>query len=345
MAKKAYYLMLNNLCKYYKKWCCKFVLVTNFKIMRTARSIRYLLFLVVVTGCVDDPVLISGYKTENIVVIVMDGPRYSETGGDSLSQHIPFLGGLLSKKGVINTNFYNNGVTKTIPGHTAIMTGNYQEINNGGDEIPLFPSIFQYWIESNSNDSTKAWVISSKDKLEVLANSQEFGWEDKYNPLTDCGISGLGSGYRHDSITYRNVINVLNVNQPQMLLVNFREPDYSGHKGDWDKYLAGITEVDNYISKIWNYLERDPNYSGRTTLFVTNDHGRHLDNIVDGFVSHGDNCDGCRHIFLYADGPDFKEGYSTNINRELIDIPATIGELIGVDLPNGSGIIMTELFK
>ena len=70
-----------------------------------------------------------------------------------------------------------------------------------------------------------------------------------------------------------------------------------------------------------------------------------VDNILDGFYNHGDTCEGCRHIFLYAFGPDFKRDLIVRTKRELIDIPATIAELMQFSLPGSRGRVMTELFE
>ena len=277
----------------------------------------------------------------------MDGARYSETWGDTTHQYIPNLVNEIARKGVVCHQFYNNGHTYTVSGHAAITTAIYQEIDNGGMESPQYPSIFQYWLESNDKDSTSAWIISSKDKLEVLADCNVEMWKGKNNPSTNCGIDGLGvgSGYRHDSLTYMKTIDILSHFHPQLTLVNFREPDYSAHNGDWDNYVNGIIETDKYIYKIWQFVESDPIYSGKTTLFVTNDHGRHLDGVADGFSGHGDNCEGCRRINLFAIGPDFKKGYLSGVSRNLIDIPSTVAELLNFRIANNQGEVMKEIFE
>lgn len=285
------------------------------------------------------------FNTENVVIVIVDGARYSETWGDSTHQYIPNLDNVLAHQGVVNTAFYNLGGTWTIPGHTAIMTGHNQVISNSGQELPQYSSLFQHWIKKYNKDSTDAWIISSKDKLEVLADCQDPEWYGNYNPSTDCGINGLGSGYRHDSITFQNAINILSDHQPKLVLLNFREPDFSGHAGNWDNYLQGIIDTDQYIADLWDFIENDPNYSGSTTMFVTNDHGRHLDGISGGFTSHGDNCDGCRHITLFATGPDFKNDIIVDSERDLRDVAATTAALLGLEMPNSSGQVMIELIK
>jgi phosphopentomutase len=125
-----------------------------------------------------------------------------------------------------------------------------------------------------------------------------------------------------------------------LLLINLKDPDYYGHVNNWSAYLNSIKKSDEYVFKLWNTIQQDPEMAGKTTLFVTNDHGRHTSN----FQHHGDDCQGCRHIMFYAMGPDFKKNVKLSVNRSLIDIHATISELM--NLSNYSqGNIMTELFK
>lgn len=82
----------------------------------------------------------------------------------------------------------------------------------------------------------------------------------------------------------------------------------------------------------------------RTTLFITNDHGRHLDGHKNGFINHGDGCEGCRHIALLAMGPDFKKDVVIGNQGEMIDISKTISRMMGFDMPTSKGRLLNELF-
>ncbi|MBL7899317.1 MAG: sulfatase [Crocinitomicaceae bacterium] len=305
------------------------------------------IFLSLFIACRKDPAPGNQFKTENVIIIVVDGPRYSETWGDNTHQYIPHLANDLFPHGTIFSTFSNNGPTYTTAGHTAITTGFYQEINNGGNELPMHPSLFQYYLKNTGKDSTAAWVIASKDKLEILRNCSDETWNNKYLPSTDCGINGggIGSGYRHDSITFNQTISILSTYHPNLVLINFREPDFSGHQNNWNNYLQGITDTDYYSWMIWNYLQTDPFYANKTSLFITNDHGRHLDTVSVGFASHGDSCEGCRHINLFAAGPDFTKNTVQTQMREQIDIPATIAYMLKFRMEGTEGKIMYELFE
>lgn len=308
------------------------------------RSAVLFVLLLVLYSCKKDTPS-REYQTENVIIVVIDGPRYSETWGDSTHRYIPRLAQEMAQEGVVYTQFFNNGPTYTLAGHTSISTGYKQEIDNTGAEFPENPSIFQYWNKKYPSSDNSSWIISSKDKLEVLSNTKDSVWTDKYTPSVSCGENGLSSGSRHDSITLKEAIRVLNDYHPRLVLVSFREPDLSGHNKNWDDYLKGIKSSDEYAYRIWKHIQSSPFYKDKTTLFITNDHGRHLDNVADGFASHGDNCDGCRHIFLYAFGPDIRKGAIVDTPRELIDLTATISELLNLSPEKDKGDVMLELFE
>lgn len=308
---------------------------------------RYLYFIFVITlfiSCCELEKKERHYKSENIIIIVVDGARYSETWGDSSHQYIKYLANEMADEGVIYTNFYNKGETKTIPGHTAITTGHYQRIDNTGAELPGRASLFQIWRQQYSQNSKRAWIITNKSKLEVLSNCEYPEWKDSFIPSTACGKSGLGGTDMSDSLTCVKSLDILSNYHPKLMLINFAEVDKRGHANDWEGYIDAIQKSDEYIYQIWNYINSDIMYKDKTTLFVTNDHGRHLDSIADGYISHGCNCEGCRHLLLYAFGPDFMKGEIIDTPRELIDITATVSEILHIDTVLGYGEILTELF-
>lgn len=292
-------------------------------------------------SCSSNQVL-RGYKTKNVVVIVVDGPRYSETWGDTMHENIPYQW-MLRSQGVFFENFLNTGETKTTPGHTSICTGVNQVIDNGGQELPHYPSIFQYWMKTHKKSASDAWIIASKDKLEVLANCESASWNGKYRPSTDCGNNGLGSGYRPDGLTTSAAIYHLGKDHPQLTLINFRNPDYAGHTGDWNAYLAGVKSTDSLVNVLVEFLNNDPFYKDRTAILITNDHGRHLDGVADGFKSHGDGCAGCRKISLLAIGPDFKAGTIASKVYDQRDIATTIAQMMHFSMPTSDGKSISEL--
>ena len=219
-----------------------------------------------------------------------------------------------------------------------------QDINNAGQEYPMQPSVFQCWRKETGSPSTSAWIITSKDKLEVLSDCSNSLWKGQYRPSYNCGISGKGTGNREDTATWNTAKKILEQYHPKLVMLHFKEPDISGHNGNWQGYLDGIRSSDSLLYELWKFLQQDSIYSGKTTLFVSNDHGRHLDPVKDGYVSHGDSCEGCRHINCFAAGPDFKKNVLLDSKHCQQDIPATIATMMGFQLPVSEGKAMEELF-
>ena len=277
------------------------------------------------------------HNTKNVIIIVIDGPRFSETWGDPTHALIPNLTNNLGPLGNHYSWFYNQGPSITSAGLTALTTGRYQRMKNDGSELPKSPSIFQLYLNQTRKDPRSAQIITSKAKLSILADCTDGNWRGRFNPL-------VNAEDREDSVTYKLAINSLIQDQPNLMLIHFRGPDAGGHAGDWTAYLNSIIETDEYVWDLWLFLQGHEIYKNNTALFVTNDHGRHLDHIKEGFVSHGDNCEGCRHISLFAIGPDFHKGNTPNDRRELTDIAPTIAELLGFQMPHSEGKILSELF-
>lgn len=297
------------------------------------------------TSCENDKVE-RVFHTKNVIIVVIDGPRVTETWNEPGRPNIPFQSAMLNE-GVLLENFRNEGLTWTMNGHSAITTGNHLSINNGGTEMPDFPSIFQLFRRQHCLDSNDVWLVASKGKLEALANCNDSLWMNKFMPSTNCGIGagGVFSGYRDDSTTFEVVMDVMANHHPRLMLVNFKEPDVSGHQNDSTAYIQGIIDTDVYVQKIWHFIQNDPVYANNTTLIITNDHGRHLDGVSSGYGGHGDNCEGCRHITMLGLGPDFKQNTIIKDKYNQTDLTATIAEILGIDMPQCQGSPITKLYR
>ncbi|MBF9238036.1 sulfatase-like hydrolase/transferase [Hymenobacter sp. BT683] len=286
----------------------------------------------------------KGLRTKNVIIVVIDGPRYSETW-DSIPGLIPNMATRLKPRGVLFSQFYNNGFTYTNSGHAAITTGIDQAIDNFDQELPQQPSIFQLWRKATGKPATAAWLITSKDKLHILANTLNPEWKDQLPPSLDCGVGGPGTGYRADSLTLVAAKRILTQHKPNLVLINFMEPDGFAHAANWPNYVRGIARDDKYVMELYDFLRRNKAYRNNTTLLITNDHGRHLNSVPPGWVEHGDGCEGCRHISLLALGPDFKKGRTIKEPHTLLDIPSTVAYLLGFPFAQGQGKPIEALFK
>ena len=275
-------------------------------------------------------------SAQNVIVVVIDGARYTETFGDG-NTNIPHMYDDMRPNGYLYTDFRiaNAGQTKTNPGHASILTGTWQQIDNNGIERPTNPTIFEYIRKEDENPPSDCYAVTGKDKLDILTYSVSTGYGSAF------GGTWVGDDDRNDALTYSKVISVMQNDQPKILLINFAEVDAAGHSGDWNNYITAITNADNIVYQLWQTIQSGTyGYTPEnTTMFVTNDHGRHTG---DDWKDHGDNCDGCEHIMLLAIGRNVAPGIENSDIHYQIELCATIGDLMGFDTPQSVG---TSLYQ
>ncbi|MFQ6617190.1 MAG: alkaline phosphatase family protein [Fidelibacterota bacterium] len=278
-------------------------------------------------------------KTENVVVVVIDGARYTETFGDTSHSFIPSMHSI-SLEGSIVDSFYNDGYTYTRRAIPAIWTGAWTEVrdtvvNNISTQYTVLPTMFEYFRKQKGIRSDKVYyVLKFIVNLWLMSYHQEYGPE--YWPV-------YHSSGQDDEDVLNEALSLLTLKQPKLLYVYFADVDHHGHSGVWESYTQAIQRVDSHVGILWSKIQESSNYRNRTAMIVTNDHGRH-DDEHGGFQNHGGDDEGCRHIMLLAVGPDFKKGYTSNKYRTIRDIAPTIGYLLGFETEYSTGEVMRELF-
>jgi hypothetical protein len=277
--------------------------------------------------------------SQNVIIVVVDGARYSETFGAG-DTYIPHLYNDLKPLGTLYTNFridYPSGNTETCSGHSTIVSGTWQNIDEEGNQRPTRPTVFEYLRKEDGNPDSDCYAVTGKDKLDILT----------YSSYSDYGLDyggiWVGDDDRDDDVTYPKVISVMQDYHPKILVINFAEVDYKAHYFSWDEYLTALSDVDSYIYELWQHIENgDWGYTPQnTTIFITNDHGRH-DDQHGGYEDHGDGCDGCTHIMLLALGRNIPAGVTVDETKWQRDIAPTVGELLDFQTPLSTGTSLLE---
>jgi hypothetical protein len=291
--------------------------------MVVLRNLKLLLFLIFFSAVA---------AAQNVVIAVIDGARYSETFGAE-TMYIPNIWNTLRPQGTIWTNFRNEGLTKTDPGHATIASGVWQKIDNVGTLRSADPTIFEYFRKYTGATEQSCAVYSGKPKLEILTYSRNLDYGKTYK-----ASFFLAS---NDRSVFDSITTTMTKNHPRLVLINFPSVDAAGHSGNWDAYLAAIRHADSLVYALWQLLQQDSVYHNTTTLFVTNDHGRH-DDAHGGFSNHGCDCEGCRHILLLTIGNKIPAGVTITTKHTQCDIAPTVGELLAFPTPLVEG---TSLLK
>ena len=275
----------------------------------------------------------SNLSAQNVIIVIIDGARYSETFGAG-DKYIPHLYNDLRPKGTLFTNFRiaDEGETTTNPGQASILTGTWQVIKNDGTERPNKPTVFEYFRKEISSKATDCFIVAGKKKMEALSYSNFPGYGPNYGASTNCFDA-------KDDEVFDSLLFIMDKFHPKLMLINFPTTDTKGHSGVWSDYVNTLTNADRLVYQIWQKIQNDPFYKNNTTIFVTNDHGRHNNNFKD----HGDNCEGCEHIMLLAIGKYIPEGIIVSELHHQIDIAPTIGKLLGFRTPFTKGIDLFDV--
>jgi hypothetical protein len=282
---------------------------------------------------------VSAYETERVVLVIIDGLRYTEGLGDPEHRFTPRMAEL-ANQGALVADFTNNGFTYTSRAVPAIWTGGWTNMNNFSDSTcngssnsySSLPSLFEYY-RKHLNRPASDCVYSL---LELCS------WKGSFHPEFGPDYWPLyhTAGITDDDV-WQETRQILSDLAPHLLVMYFADVDHGGHSGNWDEYTRNITIADSLVGELWDTLQADPLYADVTTMLVTNDHGRHTTN----FSGHGDSCIGCRQIQLLALGPDVNAGLTSDIPRVIPDITPTIGALLGFDTELATGTAMLELFS
>ena len=79
---------------------------------------------------------------------------------------------------------------------------------------------------------------------------------------------------RHDAYTFRVAMDHLARHKPRVLYLALGETDDWAHDGRYDRVLETLTRTDQYLKELWEWLQAQPEYRGRTHILITTDHGR-----------------------------------------------------------------------
>ncbi|RMF08294.1 MAG: T9SS C-terminal target domain-containing protein [Candidatus Neomarinimicrobiota bacterium] len=281
----------------------------------------------------------SQSSSRALVLVIIDGARYSETFGDSLRSHIPRLDSI-AQSGALATEFYNDSLTYTSRAIPALWCGSWTDVQDtvyqgGSTQYTKKPTIFEYFRKQTGADTSQCQYV-----LKYVPSLWLPSFRPDYGPAYWPRFVSQGSS---DRMVLENALNVLEQDHPQLLLVYFADVDHAGHSGDWSAYLQAIETADSCVGALWSALQSDPFYANRTDLLVTNDHGRH-DDQHGGFQGHGDGCDGCRHILFLAAGPDIQPGVYTAVYHRTPDFAVTACALLGLTPEYATGSVIDEIF-
>ena len=131
---------------------------------------------------------------------------------------------------------------------------------------------------------------------------------------------------------------------PSLLWITLHDIDIA-HSGTYSMYIEGIRRSDRLCAEIWKGIESEPEYAGRTTMFILPDFGRDSDTDPggNGFQHHRTGDPLSRTTWMMALGPGVRKGVVIDRPVESIDLVPTLGALLGFDARFAQGRALSEI--
>jgi len=131
---------------------------------------------------------------------------------------------------------------------------------------------------------------------------------------------------------------------PSLLWITLHDMDIA-HSGTYSLYLDGIQRSDRLCGEIWKMIQSEPEYAGKTTLFILPDFGRDSDTDAggNGFQHHRTGDPVSRTTWMMVIGPGIRENVVVDRPVESTDLVPTLGSLLGFSARRAQGKPLTEV--
>ncbi|WP_263373269.1 alkaline phosphatase family protein [Granulicella aggregans] len=131
---------------------------------------------------------------------------------------------------------------------------------------------------------------------------------------------------------------------PSLLWITLHDIDIA-HSGAYSLYLDGIRRSDRLCSDIWKAIETDPEYKGKTTMFILPDFGRDSDISPggNGFQHHRTGDALSRTTWMMVLGPGVRQNAVVDRPVDSLDLVPTLGSLLGFSPTCAKGSPLREV--
>lgn len=131
---------------------------------------------------------------------------------------------------------------------------------------------------------------------------------------------------------------------PSLLWITLHDMDVA-HSGAFSLYLDGIRRSDRLCAEIWNFIQSEPEYKDKTTLFILPDFGRDsdFDASGNGFQHHRTGDPISRTTWIMALGPHIRQNVLVDRPLDSLDLVPTLGALMDFSTPYAHGTPISEV--
>jgi hypothetical protein len=205
------------------------------------------------------------------------------------------------------------------PGYSEIMTGFVDTTINSND----FPANHNVTVMEFFNQQAKlkgkVAAFGAWDAFDRILNEKRSGIpvingfdmtggknpnanEKLINAMLKDSYKPFGEVECLDVFTHYAALEYLKTKKPKVLYISYGETDEWAHHAMYKSYLNAAKQVDDWIKQIWTFIQSDPQYKNKTSVFITTDHGRG-DKNKDQWTDHGQDVEDASQIWFAVMGP------------------------------------------
>ncbi len=133
---------------------------------------------------------------------------------------------------------------------------------------------------------------------------------------------------------------------PRLIWVTLHDIDVA-HSGAFSLYTNAIVRSDRICAELWKTIQTEPEYSGKTNLFILPDFGRDSDTEAgaNGFQHHRTGDALSRTTWLMALGPGIRENVTVDRPVDSLDLVPTLARLLGCNARFATGKVIPEVLN
>jgi hypothetical protein len=205
-----------------------------------------------------------------------------------------------------------------------------------------------------ANMADRSKVEAELESAMEGSNYEGLGWNvfdaaDRLDPRVENSIKTALASFVHaggptsgDELTFYMAREVMRKFSPRVLVVAFSDVE-AAHFGSYALHLSGIKTADRLAYQLWQEVEANPDYRGKTTMVVLPEFGRDPDgSSTNGFFNHRANEDSTRDTWMMALGAAIDKPQIIERPIRHVDLCPTLAGLLGCRPLEVQGAMLKE---
>jgi len=206
-----------------------------------------------------------------------------------------------------------------------------------------------------ANMADRSKVEAELESAMEGSNYEGLGWNvfdaaDQLDPRVRATIQNAIAGFVHsggptsgDELTFYMTREIMRKFAPQVLAVALSDVE-AAHFGSYALHTAGIRTADRLVFQLWQEIEANPEYRGKTTMVFLPEFGRDPDgSSTNGFFNHRANSESTRDSWMMVLGAGVDRPQTIERPIRHIDLCPTLASLLGCPLLDAQGQRLAEI--